>query len=174
MVGVGTNPVGVLPVATNVIYLTRAHADYDPVTASNSCMLLPAQQVNYRRLNMLMAGSGTGEINIYADYNDGQILLWSGTVPTMEDAATFTNPDLRVAYTMTGCWTEGGGPAYNYLVSAGRVLYAFTSGLPLDPKRVLCGVTWHFTPQQYNHCTLLVVAVSAVAVQPEGSIFKIR
>ena len=136
------NPNGQLPTSNNVIYVYRGHSNIaDPATAKLSVTLAAGDQGKYESINMLMHGNAAANrlMRIYAEYSDGQELLWTGNVPSPEqtlDPSTYpSHADLELAFTATRVWSNAGSPAYNTLATVNARLFQFSSGLTLDSSR---------------------------------------
>jgi len=169
----GTNPNGLLPLARNVIYVYRPHTGTaDPATANYTTTLSAAEQGYYTGLNMLMFGNAAAnrEMRIYAVYEDGEELLWTGNVPSPQqplDPETYpSHADLDVAYTTNRVWSNTGSPAYNNLTNATSSVYQFSEGLSLEPGRKLEGVRFHFVPKTWAAADFTVMAITLI---PEPS-----
>jgi MYXO-CTERM domain-containing protein len=164
----GTNPNGLLPRASNVV---RAYAPHtrtaDPATAKVSFSLAPAQQGLYESLNMLLVGSND-TVRFYADYVDGQELLWSGQIAPA-NWVTPSASELEEAVVTTHYWGQSGDRSGVRNTDGGYTngirMWQFTDGLTLDPTRQLDGLTVHLAPGSWNSRNVTVFAASATPFQ---------
>ena len=169
---VGTNPNGLLPLARNVIYLYRPNTGTaDPETANYTATFSASEQGYYTGLNMLMFGNaGASEMRIYAVYEDGEELLWTGNVPRPDqslDPETYpSHADLDVAYTTGRVWYNVSSPPYDSLKTETASVYQFSEGLSLEPGRKLEGVRFHFVPKTWAAADFTVMAITLI---PEPS-----
>ncbi len=173
-----TTPTGLLPLADNTIYVYRPHTGIpDPATANYTATFAVAEQGYYTGVNMLMHGNAATNrlIRIYAVYDDGEDLRWTGNVPTPDqtlDPTTYpSHADLAVAYTTNRGWSNVGSPAYNTLGNFTARLFHFQDGLALNPARKLTGLRFHFVPQTYAAADFAVYAITLIPEPATAGLF---
>jgi len=106
---------------------------------------LAAGQVGlYESINFLVAGNNK-QTMIYADYADGQELLWSSPVIDGETGfpgglgTSSSNPNLVAAFSCDQTWSQSG--EVSAVRSESATVWTFAEPLALDPARTLTGFT---------------------------------
>jgi hypothetical protein len=145
-----TTPTGLLPLQANIIRAYRPHSGNTNNPLASISVDLPAnQQARYDSINFLVCGS-EGKVLIYADYADGQALIYEspGTPKTSSEtgfpdvlAASTANPDLVevTGYRMTYYYGQSGN--YSDVRSGTARIWTFDEPLELDSSRTLVGFT---------------------------------
>lgn len=171
-----THPRGLMPTPQNVVRANKnraINANEDP--DSTAVVPLPADQVGlYESINFLVAGNDK-QTTIYADYEDGQELLWQS--PTIDGETGFpaglgtssSNPDIVAAFSCDRAWSQSGDRSA--IRSENGTVWTFAQPLDLDPTRTLNGFTLAVKgDDKWNGRTAFVLAASADLVPEPTSL----
>jgi len=172
-----TTPTGLLPMASNVLWVYRPHSNLKGwATATATAMLPASQQTYYESINFLVTGSN-GKTMIYAEYDNGlggtdRVLIYEspGVPKTSSEtgfpdltATTSANPDLVAVSTLAMNYRWGQTSDYSAIRSGAARIWTFAQPIPLDPERKLMGITLQIYDQDtYKSRQAIIYAASAV------------